>query len=263
MTNFKIYTREAALEIQKAISAVNLKELKGDGTFEVIATVEVVDRDGEIVRVAGMDATNFMKNPVILWGHNYWDINAMIGKATEVIVQDDRVIVRGIFASTPYGQLAKQLYDEGILKTVSIGFIPKERNANIIESWELLELSFVSVPSNPDALSTDQKKYLSDFETMMKTALSAEPKETGHNNSQKRCPACNCEQVDDVKALPLTAQTIKALDECLTIMTALRASADVQKVAKQAEAADEAVASAQAMQKMLERVITSIKTVKS
>ena len=50
----------------------------------------------------------------------------------------------------------RQLYDEWVLKTVSVGFIPKERdvnNSSIITRAELLELSFVPVPCNPNALS--------------------------------------------------------------------------------------------------------------
>jgi phage head maturation protease len=42
------------------------------------------------------------------------------------------------------------------LKTVSVGFIPKERdpeNQRIITRAELLEVSFVPVPCNPNALS--------------------------------------------------------------------------------------------------------------
>lgn len=47
-----------------------------------------------------------------------------------------------------------------MLKTVSVGFIPKnrsEQDRRIIEEAELLELSFVAVPSNRDALSLDGK----------------------------------------------------------------------------------------------------------
>jgi Mg2+ and Co2+ transporter CorA len=51
---------------------------------------------------------------------------------------------------------------EGMLKTVSVGFIPLKRNEQdykIIEKAELLEVSFVAVPCNPNAVSLDQKVY--------------------------------------------------------------------------------------------------------
>ncbi len=49
-----------------------------------------------------------------------------------------------------------------MVKTVSVGFIPKEREGKTITSAELLELSFVAVPCNPNALSLDQKQLLED-----------------------------------------------------------------------------------------------------
>lgn len=149
----KQYSETLAKKLVKALEKVNIKEVKGNGTFEVIATTEGVDRDGEIILVDGWDFENYMKNPIILWGHNYWDMNAVIGSATEIVKEDKRIIVKGIFANTEYGQQARQLYEDGILKTVSVGFIPRERTANVITKAELLELSFVSVPSNPDATS--------------------------------------------------------------------------------------------------------------
>lgn len=46
-----------------------------------------------------------------------------------------------------------------MLKTVSVGFIGKERQGEKIIKKELLELSFVAVPSNPSAVSLDGKTY--------------------------------------------------------------------------------------------------------
>ena len=53
-----------------------------------------------------------------------------------------------------------------MIKSVSVWFIPKSRdknNAKIITEAELLELSFVAVPCNPNALSLDQKSLLEEF----------------------------------------------------------------------------------------------------
>jgi hypothetical protein len=74
------------------------------------------------------------------------------------------LIIEGVFSkSNPLGVLLADLYDEGMVKTVSVGFIPKQRqedNRRIITSAELLELSFVAVPCNPNALSLDQKQLM-------------------------------------------------------------------------------------------------------
>jgi len=162
--SLKEFSKETAKELLKAISKLSIKEIKGEGTFEVVMTKEVVDRDGEIVSVAGIDTVNFMKNPVLLFGHNYWDYP--IGAITEIVKNGDEMIAKGVFARTEEGQKARVLYDDGILKAVSIGFIAKTREGNNIKTSELLELSFVPVPSNPDAL--DSAKQVKELEDMMK-----------------------------------------------------------------------------------------------
>lgn len=163
----KEYSKKMAGELAKAFSKVNLKEVKGEGEFEVIATTEGTDRDGEVIMVKGWDFENFMKNPVVLFGHDYWSLP--IGAVTSIDVQDDKVVAKGVFARTEEGQKARMLYEDGILRTVSVGFIPKERNGNVITKAELLELSFVPVPSNPEAL--DMRKALDDFKKVLETSL--------------------------------------------------------------------------------------------
>lgn len=151
--NIKEYSKKLAAELVKHFEKVNVKEVKGEGEFKVIATTSSVDRDGESILVEGWDFENFMKNPIILFGHNYWEMDCIIGAATKVYIEGVQVIVEGIFAATEAGQYVRKLYDDGILKTVSVGFIPKERQGNVITKAELLEVSFVPVPANPEALS--------------------------------------------------------------------------------------------------------------
>lgn len=50
----------------------------------------------------------------------------------------------------------KYLYDAGFISAVSVGLIPLTFDAQdprVITSAELLELSFVTIPANPEALS--------------------------------------------------------------------------------------------------------------
>lgn len=165
LSQIKEYSKKLAGELSKALANVNVKEIKGNGTFKVIATTSSVDRDGESILVEGWTFENFMKNPIILFGHNYWDMCCIIGAATNITVQGKEVVVEGVFANTEEGQYIRQLYDDGILKTVSVGFIPLERQANIITKAELLEISFVPVPANPEALSMAKAvKAAMDFE---------------------------------------------------------------------------------------------------
>lgn len=133
-------------------------QLKGlferkDNEIIGIASTGSVDRDGESINQDGWDLKNFLKNPVILAGHDWWSFP--IGKATEIAVKDGQLMFSMIFATTEKGQEAYQLVKEGVLNAFSVGFMPKEWNPNDpdrIEKAELFEISLVSVPANPEAV---------------------------------------------------------------------------------------------------------------
>ena len=181
----KKFSEKIKSEVMKALAEkkeflANIKEAGDSGKFEVIASSESVDRQGEIVVQEGIDIKNYMQNPVILFGHDYWSLP--ISKATEIVRQAGKTVVRGVFASAeanPLAQQVRKLYEEGILKAVSIGFIPMEYNGNQITKSELLELSFVPVPANPEALSVLslvkerglEKEYAFVLKTMQKSGI--------------------------------------------------------------------------------------------
>lgn len=52
---------------------------------------------------------------------------------------------------TELARAVKALYEQGRLKTFSVGFKPIEMDGNIYTKQELLEISAVNVPANPDA----------------------------------------------------------------------------------------------------------------
>ena len=161
-----LLTDEKINELKNLINNLDLKEVKQWRTFKVVASTEDSDRSWEIIKASGWDYTNFMKNPVIIANHIY-KIENIVGKATSIYVKDNQLIIEWVFSeSNPLGKLLADLYEEGMVKTVSVWFIPKSRdesNKRIITNAELLELSFVAVPCNPNALSLDQKSLLEEF----------------------------------------------------------------------------------------------------
>ena len=154
---------EQANAIKSQISSLEIKEENSDRKFRVVASTEDTDRSWEVIKLDWWDWENYMKNPVIIANHIY-RIENIVGRATKIWIEDWKLIIEGVFSkSNPLGVLLADLYDEGMVKTVSVGFIPKQRqedNRRIITSAELLELSFVAVPCNPNALSLDQKQLM-------------------------------------------------------------------------------------------------------
>lgn len=141
------------------------------GTFEVIITTENLDRYQEVIKLDGWDLTHYRNNPVVLWGHDH---NQPIGIATSVDIIDGKMIAKGKFAPTEKAQEIRRLYDFGIIKATSVGFLEKEREGNLITKAELLEFSFVSVPANPYALTLAMEKELSVNELVTKGIMFVE-----------------------------------------------------------------------------------------
>jgi len=122
-------------------------------TYEFIASTSSVDRQGDSIDQSGWELDNYKKNPVILFAHDYSQLP--IGKAIEIKQTETTLEIKIQFASekaNPKAQQVKQLVDDGMLSTLSVGFIQKERNGNIITRAELLEISVVPVPANQEAL---------------------------------------------------------------------------------------------------------------
>ena len=148
-------TEQLAKELSSKIAKFDIKELWENGSFKVVASDETIDRAGEVIKVSWWELDNFMKNPVIIANHVY-KVENIIWKATNVYTEDYKLVVEWVFATTDLAQDVRKLYDWGFIKTVSVGFIPLDRDPNqpnIITRAELLEVSFVPVPCNPNALS--------------------------------------------------------------------------------------------------------------
>lgn len=128
-------------------------KLKADDSFTAVASSEVEDRQGEVVRQAGWNLKNYKDNPILLWMHEH---DKPIGKAERVWLdktgKSPVLKFKGMISTaTEYGRAAKQLIEEGILKTFSVGFRPLEMEGSEITKAELFEISLVSVPANPEA----------------------------------------------------------------------------------------------------------------
>lgn len=139
-------------EAREIIEATEKAADDAAGTFEVVITTENLDRYDEVIKLDGWELEHYRNNPVVLWGHDHKQLP--VGIATDISVVDGKMIAKGKFALHEFAQTVRQLYDAGVLRATSVGFIEREREGNLITKAELIEFSFVSVPANPYALST-------------------------------------------------------------------------------------------------------------
>ena len=154
-----LYTKELEKKLNDLLKQVDFKALDSWNTFKVIATSDNVDRDWDILTLDGWDVANYLKNPVILANHEY-EIEKIIWKATKIYQEGKNIIVEWVFSQvSEMWKLANALYNEWMLKAVSVWFIQKEREKEKVTIKELLELSFVAVPANPKAISLDWKTF--------------------------------------------------------------------------------------------------------
>lgn len=154
------------------------------GVFEVMITTEDTDRMGEVIQLDGWDLKNYMKNPVVLWGHDHYKMP--IGICTSIERVEKGLLARGKFAPGEEGQQVRALYDLGVVRATSVGFIEKERTGNLITKAELIEFSFVSVPANPMALSTLIKSNISVNEMVTKGFMSVETKDAEPEEEEEK-----------------------------------------------------------------------------
>lgn len=172
--NFKKHLEEQNIN-EKDVKQFQSIEIKSNTinekarTVEVVASSEVEDRDGDIIKINGGELDNFIKNPVILFGHNYAGLP--VAKAVGVKIEDNQIILQIQFPEKEVYEFADTVFKmikTGYLNAVSIGFIPKkqaydeELKAYVVEKWEMLETSIVAVPANQDALIRGFKGYEKD-----------------------------------------------------------------------------------------------------
>ena len=159
MRNKFVEGQKAYMQMPVTVKGID-KEL---GTLEAIFSTQDTDRHGDVVLQNGWDISNYKKNPVILNSHNYGDAADVIGKASNVRVEKNKLQGTITFAvnENPKAKVIFDLYAGGFLNAFSVGFIPKKFKENkdgtrdwstIVES-ELLEVSAVSVPANARALA--------------------------------------------------------------------------------------------------------------
>jgi hypothetical protein len=225
---------------KELIEATQKASDEDTGTFRMVITTENVDRMGEVIKADGWDFENYMKNPVVLWGHDHSQLP--LGVTLSIEREGGNTIATGKFApasANPVAQQVRQLYDMKISNASSVGFIEKEREGNLITKAELIEWSFVNVPANPMALSALKAAGLSVEDLVTKgliTVKEADPVNTEEPKEPETVePEVSDETTDEEKTW--RDSVINLLNEIKTI--ALEASVKTQPERKEDETEDE------------------------
>ena len=132
--------------------------------YSVTIFANELSRDGVSVDIDGMDFSNYRKNPVVLFAHDYsgrtGSSGLPIGRTLRLDrTQDGRISAEFEFLSgDPFADRVRNAWNRGFLRGASIGWRaiearPSERARGVrIVKSELIEWSIVAVPADPDAL---------------------------------------------------------------------------------------------------------------
>jgi HK97 family phage prohead protease len=177
----------ADTEFIRKFYVADLKEINTDArTVDAYITTGARDRDNEILKPEGWDLSFYMKNPVVLYGHNY---NILPDGTIPVTGHNESIGLdsKGLVAKTKYNEtkIGTQVFNlrkSGDLRAYSVGFIPlewvdadgKENARRTYSKQVLLEYSDVIIPCNPEALqrnikegkiTIDEPQLIKDLET--------------------------------------------------------------------------------------------------
>lgn len=131
-----------------------------DRQIRAVASDESLDRTGDIMAMRGCDLTAYRKAPIVLFNH---DASTPVGTAqAEIDYSASQLMATITFAPPGVSEKAAEvcgLCKSGVLGSLSVGFTPIasepiKGGGYRFTKWELLELSIVSIPANPNARIT-------------------------------------------------------------------------------------------------------------
>ena len=178
--------------------------------LDFVSSDETLDRYSEIITASGWRLDSYRRNPVFQNAHQYGDIIFTLGKAliTEVRQINGRSCLyqRIEFAvdANPIAKIAYALYRGTYISTVSVGFIPIRWEDDLAQpspaagtagvspacrrrylEQELLEVSAVAIPANPNALALALKSGAIERATLAETIEILRSADTAPIENQK------------------------------------------------------------------------------
>lgn len=187
-------------------------------TIRAVFSTSDEDRHGEKVAQDGWVLDSFMKNPVILFGHNHGQ--PPVGKVIDLgfeYVDGKKALVGTVkfaveeyeFAGTIY-----RLYKGEYMRAFSVGFINKESEVDddgmvTLTVNELYEISAVPVPANAEALAVAKSQGV-DVKSYNKAVKELDERKALMFTSdvEKRIMGA----LEEIKEVAKTIKNVKAVD---------------------------------------------------
>lgn len=145
-----------------------------DGQDEILITTPNYDRGNDRVIPSGAKLDNYLKNPVIMWIHDYKGATPAAGlpmaKNSYLKVTDEGIIAGPpiFLEGDPFADRVKNAWNQKLLNTASIGFAPiksepNDKGGTDFTEWEMLEWSFAPIPMNAEAARIAKSNGLEDL----------------------------------------------------------------------------------------------------
>ena len=153
---------DTSLDDTRIYTKATMERPNKKGEFIFIASTSTPDREGDIVRADGWVLDAFKNGGPLLWSHSQKSLP--VGKILWIKVagegDDGELIGKARFnETTELARDVSSLAKSGDLTGISVGFRPldfevREEGGKEFKSQELLEVSVVNVPANPEARIT-------------------------------------------------------------------------------------------------------------
>jgi len=146
-------------------------EEQESGPIRFVASTGGVKRDGKDLRAESWRLANYRSNPVFLWAHDYMGHNLPIGRA-DVTVDGERLIASVVFdQEDEFARRVERKYRRGFLNAVSVGWGETDGG------YDLLDISAVPVPGDPDALMERQARAYRALAEQLNSVMQSGPQE--------------------------------------------------------------------------------------
>lgn len=178
-------------EIFTRVSKAGTKS--GDRRMTFVASDATRDSYGTVLMPEGWELDRFQNNPLIGYQHGLQfsdNPDAVIGKG-RAYLEEGRLMVDVELEPEGMNDIADKVWkklDFGTLNAVSVGFVPKEGRWGVGDEGpgkknetyyytrqELLEISIVAIPANPNALKNEADPEIDRLGELRQEALATEP----------------------------------------------------------------------------------------